>query len=147
MQTYKGYEIDRDNLGRVTVYNPNSPYSRDSDHRIFGTIKDAKQYINEQYIDEQIDINEATAQSGEVSVYLTCTAHGKPVYTTCEADLPDRGVTNPPPIRKVGPYVVGPEGYADIKEALESDPSIDVDLDDPLTWFEDSCWIDAYLDE
>ena len=31
--TYKGYIIDRDNLGRLYIYNTKSPYSEDSDKK------------------------------------------------------------------------------------------------------------------
>jgi len=46
MRKYKGYEIWQDDLGRWCVHNPSSKYSRDSDHRTFGTLQQAKNYIN-----------------------------------------------------------------------------------------------------
>ncbi len=48
--TYKGYIIDKDNLGRVYVYNPKSPYSEDSDHILIhngSTLKAAKETIDD----------------------------------------------------------------------------------------------------
>jgi hypothetical protein len=52
MRKYKGYEIFRDDLGRWCVYNPMSKYSRDSDHRVFFSLEQAKEYV-----DLQIYIN------------------------------------------------------------------------------------------
>ena len=46
--TYKGFIIDRDNLGRLYIYNTRSPYAEDSD-RNYGcgnSIKTAKEAIN-----------------------------------------------------------------------------------------------------
>jgi predicted DNA-binding transcriptional regulator AlpA len=45
-RTYKGIEIWRDDLGRFCVHNPESPYSRESDHRVYGALKEAKQAID-----------------------------------------------------------------------------------------------------
>ncbi|MFZ5596092.1 MAG: hypothetical protein ACOY31_03670 [Bacillota bacterium] len=45
-QTYKGIEIYKDNLGRWCTYNPESKYSVESDHRKYGTLKEAKEAIN-----------------------------------------------------------------------------------------------------
>ena len=46
--TYKGYVIDRDDLGRIYVYNTKSPYSEESDHVLIpeNTVKAAKEYIS-----------------------------------------------------------------------------------------------------
>lgn len=44
---YKGYIIDRDDLGRLYIYNTDSPYSEDSD-KIYinaGSIRAAKEII------------------------------------------------------------------------------------------------------
>lgn len=47
-QTYKGFVIDTDNLGRIYIYNTASPYSEDSDRKVgFWSIADAKKRINE----------------------------------------------------------------------------------------------------
>ncbi len=45
---YKSYIIDRDNLGRLYIYDPKSQYSEDSDHILVEctSIKDAKTIIN-----------------------------------------------------------------------------------------------------
>jgi hypothetical protein len=45
---YKGYIIDKDDLGRVYIYNTKSPYTEDCDRIIIhdGTIKAAKEEIN-----------------------------------------------------------------------------------------------------
>lgn len=43
---YKGFEIWRDNLGRWCVHNPESPYSRENDQKIFGSLDDAKRAID-----------------------------------------------------------------------------------------------------
>lgn len=43
---YKNFEIWQDNLGRWCVYNTESLYSRESDHKIFGSLKDAKRAID-----------------------------------------------------------------------------------------------------
>ena len=45
---YKGYVIDRDDLGRLYIYNTSSPYSEDSDkiYNCGNTIKEAKETIN-----------------------------------------------------------------------------------------------------
>jgi len=47
-QTYKGFVIDRDNLGRLYIYDTRSPYSEDSDRRYDcgDTLKEAKAAIN-----------------------------------------------------------------------------------------------------
>lgn len=44
---YKGYIIDRDELGRLYIYNTASPYSEDSDHILIdaNSIKAAKEII------------------------------------------------------------------------------------------------------
>lgn len=44
---YKGYIIDRDNLGRLYIYNTASPYSEDSDKILINanSIKAAKEII------------------------------------------------------------------------------------------------------
>jgi hypothetical protein len=52
IRRYKGYEIWKDDLGRWCVYNPMSKYSRDSDYRAFGSLEQAKEYV-----DLQIYIN------------------------------------------------------------------------------------------
>ena len=46
--TYKGFVIDRDNLGRLYIYNTKSPYSEDSDrnYNCGNSIKSAKEKIN-----------------------------------------------------------------------------------------------------
>jgi hypothetical protein len=87
-----------------------------------------------------------------VYVYLTCTAHGAPVWRASTAsdprfaDLPDRSVHNPPPYRVIGPYRVGPDGYASAEEAVDNDPGT-VNLDDATTWAAGGAvdWVDAYL--
>ena len=80
----------------------------------------------------------------ELRVFLTCTAHGKPVWRVGvderTAGLPDRDVSNPPPVRELGPYEVGPEGYATVEEAVAGD----VSLDEPETWFPNPDWPELY---
>lgn len=46
--TYKGYIIDRDDLGRIYVYNLKSPYTEDSDRTLIpeNTVKAAKEFIS-----------------------------------------------------------------------------------------------------
>lgn len=49
-QAYKGYIIDWDNLGRLYIYNTQSPYSEDSDREIVcngNTVKAAKELIDQ----------------------------------------------------------------------------------------------------
>jgi len=56
IRKYKGYEIWQDDLGRWCVHNPSSRYSRDSDHRTFGTLRQARDYINLQiYIERRLN--------------------------------------------------------------------------------------------
>jgi len=45
---YKGYVIDRDNLGRLYVYNTKSPCSEDSDRKYLSvdTLKEAKEWVS-----------------------------------------------------------------------------------------------------
>lgn len=45
---YKGYVIDRDDLGRLYVYNTKSPYAEDSDRKYLSanTLKEAKEWIS-----------------------------------------------------------------------------------------------------
>ena len=45
---YKGFVIDRDDLGRLYIYNTKSPYAEDSDknYNCGNTIKEAKETIN-----------------------------------------------------------------------------------------------------
>lgn len=45
---YKGYVIDRDNLGRLYVYNTKSPYTEESDRKYLSvdTLKEAKEWIS-----------------------------------------------------------------------------------------------------
>lgn len=46
---YKGYIIDTDNLGRVYIYNTESPYSEDSDRQILGvgiSFREAKEAVD-----------------------------------------------------------------------------------------------------
>lgn len=45
---YKGYIIDRDNLGRLYIYDKTSPYGEDSDHILVycTSVKDAKTIID-----------------------------------------------------------------------------------------------------
>ena len=43
---YKGYEIWKDDLGRWCVYNPNSRYDRSSDHKVFYTLEQVKEYVD-----------------------------------------------------------------------------------------------------
>ncbi len=86
-------------------------------------------------------------ESTEEYVYLTCTAHGTPLWTTEGNDLPNSGVWNSGPVRKLGPYLIGKEGYDDIEEALENDPEFLGSLDDPSSWFDNPQWISIYLDD
>ena len=37
-----GYKIWRDDLGRWCVHNENSPYSKESDHKIYGSRAEAE---------------------------------------------------------------------------------------------------------
>ena len=39
-----GFEVWEDDLGRWCVYNEDSPYSRESDHQVFGNLWDAIEY-------------------------------------------------------------------------------------------------------
>ncbi len=74
-------------------------------------------------------------------IYLTCTAHGKPVWTTNDADCPDRGVNNPPPVKVIGPF----DDTMDEENLKESVCYYGVDLDNPSTWMDKENWIDEYL--
>ena len=40
----KGYEIWLDDLGRWCVYCEKSPYTKESDHKVFNTKKEAKEF-------------------------------------------------------------------------------------------------------
>jgi len=44
---YKGYKIYKNNLGRWCVHNSQSPYGKESDHKVFGTQQQCKEYINQ----------------------------------------------------------------------------------------------------
>ena len=44
---YKGYKIYKNNLGRWCVHNSQSPYGKESDHKVFGTPQQCKEYINQ----------------------------------------------------------------------------------------------------
>lgn len=48
--TYKNFIIDTDNLGRLYIYNLDSPYSEDSDRQLVRgtTLKDAKEAIDQE---------------------------------------------------------------------------------------------------
>lgn len=79
-------------------------------------------------------------------IYLTCTAHGKPYWTWAsgrgEAQLPDRGVLNPPPVREIGPIETEEDWtIGDVIDLVD----LGVDLDDPSTWFDDPNWVQSYL--
>lgn len=84
----------------------------------------------------------------QVYVYLTCTAHGKPVWIVCpeskEPMLPDRNISNPPPVLKIGPYEIGPGGYESVEDAIASDHRFRGTLDDPSTWFLNPEWNALY---
>ena len=43
---YKNFEIWQDDLGRWCVHNLESPYSRESDHKIFSSLEDAKRAVD-----------------------------------------------------------------------------------------------------
>lgn len=45
---YKGYVIDRDDLGRLYVYNTKSPYTEESDRKYLSvdTLKEAKEWVS-----------------------------------------------------------------------------------------------------
>ena len=61
-QAYKGYIIDRDNLGRIYIYNTESPYNEDCDREIVyngNTVKAAKELID-QHIWEKERTNQHT---------------------------------------------------------------------------------------
>lgn len=47
-QTYKGYIIDWDDLGRLYIYNTKSPYAEDSDrnYNCGSTVREAKALID-----------------------------------------------------------------------------------------------------
>lgn len=45
--TYKGYTIDRDNLGRLYIHNNNSPYREDVEYIRGNSIQYAKKIINQ----------------------------------------------------------------------------------------------------
>lgn len=83
-------------------------------------------------------------------MFLTCTAHGKPVWRAGRSpdlsatDLPDRCVAKPPPVRVLGPYEVGPGGYETVEEAVANDPRFYGLLDDPTTWFLNPEWAELY---
>ena len=74
------------------------------------------------------------AISVEKYVLLTKTQHGKHVWiatddlNTIDIDLREsRHIV-------LGPYLIGPDGYATIEEAVESDPDFYGSLDDPVGW-------------
>lgn len=88
-------------------------------------------------------------QAGGIYLYLTCTSHGKPIWRIhespdCrEANLPDRGVGNAPPVKRLGPFLV--KGEEGVRNVLMFDPDININLEDASTWFEDPHWIQTYL--
>lgn len=91
-------------------------------------------------------------RSSEMWVFLTSTSGGKPIWRAAshddprQANLPDRHVYNPPPVRIIGPYLVGPDGYDTVEDGVDNGPD-DVDLNRPETWSEvDPNWIDTYLE-
>jgi hypothetical protein len=94
---------------------------------------------------------EARGLSSFVYVHLTCTSGGQPVWRSSEeedprrADLPDRDVRVPPPIRTLGPYLVGVGGYDSVEHAVDCDPGFDGSLGQDASWFEDPGWINTYL--
>jgi len=103
---------------------------------------------SEDEIDEATRFDSAVAGYTEakegmlIGVVLTYTAHKKPIWRTYDADqespenvLINRGVSNPPAYRVLGPYFVSSYNEAVIKEAVRNDPYESVDLDDPRTWF------------
>lgn len=45
--TYKGYTIDRDNLGRLYIHNNSDPYREDVEYIRGNSIKYAKKIINQ----------------------------------------------------------------------------------------------------
>jgi hypothetical protein len=98
--------------------------------------------------DREIKIEPRSDDDLDSYVVLTCTAHGKPVWRVTE-DLDtvsiDRFIDNPPPVRVLGPYRIGPNGYQDAREGVSNDPECNVDLDNPTTWFDDPAWISRYL--
>jgi hypothetical protein len=63
--TYKGYIIDRDNLGRLYIYNTKSPYSEDSDKKYIADHVDGRSYklrpIKLSEVKAKIDEREAKA--------------------------------------------------------------------------------------
>ena len=52
--TYKGYIIDKDNLGRTYVYNKQSPYSEDSDKKYVTDYIPDKNHSPEKYISHKL---------------------------------------------------------------------------------------------
>lgn len=47
IMTYKGYTIDRDNLGRLYIHNNSDPYCEDVEYIRGNSIKYAKKIINQ----------------------------------------------------------------------------------------------------
>jgi hypothetical protein len=69
--------------------------------------------------------------AGVQYVVLCRTAHGTAYYrATAYPDLLDRAEVE----RILGPYLVGPGGYATAEDAVASDPEFAGDLGDPSTW-------------
>lgn len=116
----------------------------------FGTTGDdwaVEVEATEEEIDEATRFDDAVAGYTEakegmlIGVVLTYTAHKKPIWRTYDADqeslenVINRGVSNPPAYRVLGPYFVSSYNEAVIKEAVRNDPYESVDLDDPRTWF------------
>ena len=62
---YKGYIIDRDNLGRLYIYNTRSPYSEDGDREYIADHVDGRSYklrpIKLSEVKAMIDKKEAKA--------------------------------------------------------------------------------------
>ena len=72
----------------------------------------------------------------DMYLVLTRTAHGKPYYQwTKEPDTVrlDLGLNEALPRKVVGPFLIGEDGYASTDEAVLA---LDVDLNDPDTWFD-----------
>lgn len=92
-------------------------------------------------VDELTEIAMTHDDETTVYVHLTHTAHGLPIYristefNPAYANLPDRNVANPPPVRTLGPFVL--MHFDDLEEAAKDAVATvtDVNLDDPGTWF------------
>ena len=68
----------------------------------------------------------------ELYVVLAKTQHDTPVWYTSSDQNPDNKELIP--IMVLGPYLIGPDGYKTVKDAVENDPNFLGSLDEPISW-------------